>query len=369
MIIFYFVSVLLAFIYIFIITHILTAWQEIEEWTVSPAFKPDTSITVVIPFRNEEDVLGQCLTSILRCNYPKDQLEIIAVNDHSEDNFMDVIPNGVKLIHSKSPGKKQAITKGVSEANGKLIITTDADCIVHKDWIKTIASYYEYTKKRLIVGMVELEGHENILESFQIMETCGTMGLHAAGIHNKTHYLANGANLIFEKSVFETLNPYADNANIASGDDVFFVNHVGQSAPDQIGFLKALPTIVVTKAERTWMNLWHQRKRWATKTSKFSRGIYTWFTAAIWLLSASILLNIILIPFFGSITLFILLMQLLIKGIMDYLYLYNLCSYFNKEKVLKYFIPSSLIQTLYIFIAGIFAMSAGKYKWKGRTVT
>ncbi len=365
-IVFYFFSVLLAFLYIFVITHILTAWQEIEEWEVSPGFRPDTKVSVVVPFRNEEGTLGQCLQSVLRATYPKKNLQIIAVDDHSNDRSLDRIPDAIEVISNEGSGKKEAIRQALRMAKGDLIVTLDADCIVNTDWLISLTSYYEYTDKRMIVGMVSLEAKENVLEYFQVMDTCGVMGLHGAGIHNKTHFLANGANLAFEKSLYDELMPYEDNLDVASGDDVFFVDKVGRKHTQSIGFLKSKSSVVSTSAENTWSSLWQQRKRWASKNNRFSRGIYKAIPATIWLLSCSIILNILLIPLTAGLSLFVLLMQVLIKGAMDFLYLQNMTAYFKKQAVLKYFIPALLIQTFYIFIAGLWAMGGGSYTWKGR---
>ena len=366
----YFVSILIAFIYIFIITHILTAWNEIEEWSVSDSFKPDISFSIIVPYRNEARNIVACVESLLSSNYPKSKFEIILVNDHSEDNSEAILgqffSDKLELLSlTNESGKKAAISKGVTHASNKLIVTIDADCTVPKDWLRQISSYYTYTKKAMIVGMVALDGKKSVLEFFQIMDTCGVMGLHGAGIHNKTHFLANGANLIFEKSLFEKMNPYEDD-QYASGDDVFFVNKVAAECPESIGFLKCKQAIVDTAAEDSWTSLWKQRKRWATKNTAFSEGLYKWMTGAIWLLSLSIIVNILFIPFTGAFSLFVALTQLLIKGIMDFLYLQNMCNYFEKSKVLKYFIPSFLVQTIYIFVIGVVAISGGTHEWKGR---
>lgn len=366
----YFVSIFIAFLYIFLITHILTTWNEIEEWRVDDSFKPDTKISVIIPFRNEAENIKNCIESVLACRYPKALLEVILINDHSDDKGEFIIgqfyaDQVVLLSLDETIGKKAAIAKGVAHASHPLIVTTDADCMVQRDWLRNIASYYEYTKHSMIVGMVSLSGPETTLSSFQIMDTCGTMGLHGAGIHNNTHFLANGANFIFEKELFENTKPFLDDQH-ASGDDVFFVNIVADKAPESISFLKNRRTVVETKTEETWSQLWKQRKRWATKNSSFSKGIYKWLTAAIWLLSLSIIVNIILIPFTGAFSLFVVLTQLLIKGAMDFLYLQNMCKYFDKSKVLKRFIPAFLLQTLYIFVLGLVALWGGKHEWKGR---
>lgn len=374
MILLYFFSILFAFLYIFIITHLLTAWNEIEEWQCDEQFKPETHLSIVIPFRNEAAHLKSCIEHVLHNQYPKKLFEIIAVNDHSSDDGVDQILNiersNLKIIHlSDVPlmeGKKAAIARGVKEASGKLIITLDADCTVDRNWLRSIVSYYEYHQKKMVVGMVSLDGKRNVLEYSQIMDTCGTMGLHAAGIHNRTHFLANGANFIFERALFNELQPHEQNKEFASGDDVFFVNQVAAIDSDKIGFLKAKPSVVHSSAIQSWSALWQQRKRWAGKHSSYAKGIYKWMTASIWLLCFSIILNIVLIPITGGLSFLIAVSQLLIKGIMDYLYLQNICTYFDQRKVLRLFIPAFFVQTFYLFIIGIVAMTGSEFEWKGR---
>ncbi|MFW5701669.1 MAG: glycosyltransferase, partial [Bacteroidota bacterium] len=48
-------------------------------------------VTVLVPARNEEDKIARCLDSLTRINYPEDKLEIIIVNDRSEDRTSDII--------------------------------------------------------------------------------------------------------------------------------------------------------------------------------------------------------------------------------------------------------------------------------------
>ncbi len=379
MVFIYSLSLIVAFIYIFIISHLFTTWREIEEWSTDDHFQPETKVSIIIPFRNEEARIQQCIASVLSNRYPKQLYEVIAINDHSDDNSAEIVKaiaaKNLKYFSLKDAtsnsalkGKKEALKFGISKAEGKLIITLDGDCIVGKLWLRQLVSYYEYSKLPIIVGMVSLIGENNVLESFQIMDTCGTMGLHAAGIHNRTHFLANGANLIFEKKLFEEIDPYKENMNFASGDDVFFVNKVAAQNPHNIGFLKSKESIVETYCLKNWQSLWNQRKRWASKSSAFSGGLYKWITGIIWLLSLTLSLNLLLIPFSSFTTVYIIAIQLLIISIVNYVYLKNMTHYFGKSESLRFFLPGLLMHLLYILIGGFIAMIGGKYSWKGRRV-
>lgn len=342
------------------------------EWEQDESFSPETYFSIIIPFRNEAPNLERLIKSILQNQYPKSMYEIICVDDHSTDISASIIQglhsSQVRLI-SNGPdqkGKKNAIQNGIDEAKYPVIITIDADCTTPKQWLRTIASFYEYQKYRMIVGMVALEGKKSNLHSFQILDTAGVMGLHAYGIKSRSFYLANGANLIFEKSLFLETNPYAGNENHASGDDVFFAMKVGNDHPSDVGFLKSKKATVSTKAENSWKNLYNQRKRWATKSKSISNANYSRMAGTFWFLSLTIVINLLIAPLTAGVSLFIALTQLLIKGSMDFLYLNNMARYFGKEKSLKRFIPAFLIQTVYVLVAGFLALTGGKFTWKER---
>ncbi len=375
MIVLYFASILFAFIYIFIITHFLTSWNEIEEWTVDENFKPETKVSIIIPYRNEAYCIKDCLTSVIVNEYPKGLYEVIPVNDHSTDSSEAIVASffnkNVKPIAlSEKTGKKNAIDAGIRFAEGNLIVTLDADCKVEKTWLRNLVSFYEFHKSNVIVGLVDLEGDKNPLEYFQVLDTCGTMAIHATGIKNKTFYLGNGANLAFEKQWYHENLPYLENSDLSSGDDIFLINKAASHDPESVSFLKNVSSVVHTKALKSWGALFNQRKRWATKHNKYAKGSYQMISASIWLLCVSILINLVLIPFTGTLSLFIALTQLFIKAIMDYLFLVNMTAYFGKSEKMKLFFPTFFIHIGYIIVAGLLAIVGKReYEWKGREVT
>ena len=72
-------------------------------------------VTVIVPARNEENNLATCLGALLKCNYPKNLVEIIVVNDHSIDTTNYIAKTiGVKVLDlpQDKHGKKEAISHG-----------------------------------------------------------------------------------------------------------------------------------------------------------------------------------------------------------------------------------------------------------------
>ena len=132
---------------------------------------PQTNISVIIAVRNEENNIKPLLDSLCLQSYPTDLFEIIIVDDHSEDdtwNLLNNYPAGNRRISfikladhinkedSIVSHKKKAIETGISQATGTLIVTTDADCLFHPDWLLTIARFYETHSAKFIAAPVKI---------------------------------------------------------------------------------------------------------------------------------------------------------------------------------------------------------------------
>src|SRR5205085_810847 len=100
-------------------------------------------VTIVVPARNEEECIEQCLTSLLSQNYSN--YEIIAVDDRSTDRTGEIMDrlaganktaSELKVIHlSELPagwlGKTHAMWMAAEEGSGEWILFTDGDIVFH----------------------------------------------------------------------------------------------------------------------------------------------------------------------------------------------------------------------------------------------
>ncbi|MDD2852250.1 MAG: glycosyltransferase [Desulfuromonadaceae bacterium] len=94
-------------------------------------------VSVIIPAFNEDRYIGECLSSVISLEYPKDKLEIIVVDNGSTDNTNSIARGyPVKLI--EKPGVKVGAVRnaGFAESTGEILAFTDADCIVPKQWLE-----------------------------------------------------------------------------------------------------------------------------------------------------------------------------------------------------------------------------------------
>ena len=94
------------------------------------------AVSIVVPAKNEERYISQCLQSLRNLNYPQKKYEIFVVDNGSEDNTKKISEEyGVNLL-SKQNGTIASVRNfGAAKSHGEIIAFLDADCVVHPNWI------------------------------------------------------------------------------------------------------------------------------------------------------------------------------------------------------------------------------------------
>jgi len=103
-------------------------------------------ISVIVPAKDEENVIERCLQSLININYPRERMEIIVVDGSSDSTTkickkFELENQGlIKVIKENNPhGKPSALNLGLKHATGEVIAVFDADSIVDKDcFVKAI---------------------------------------------------------------------------------------------------------------------------------------------------------------------------------------------------------------------------------------
>ncbi|MBC7487106.1 MAG: glycosyltransferase, partial [Cytophagaceae bacterium] len=158
------ILLLMALIYTSWMIYLLRGWYAIRVTSLTAAI-PTQGITIVIAFRNEAHRIDQLLRALSKQDYPTALLEVILVNDHSEDLFEPTLESfssfpfslRVLALGDGKFGKKQAIAYGVSQASHPWILTTDADCTAGKNWAKGMMQHAEASGARFVFGPVAFE--------------------------------------------------------------------------------------------------------------------------------------------------------------------------------------------------------------------
>ncbi len=379
-------------LYALLILYYWKSWVSIADFRFQISdVKPSTKITVIIPARNEEENIAACLDSIYNQTYPKDLFEVLVVDDHSTDNTLAIVNSyadkNVKLISLKdfvtdelNSYKKKAIEIAIAQSTGELIVTTDADCSVKKNWLLAIAAFYEAYQPQFIAAPVSIDCSNKFIEFFQALDFMTLQGITGASVHKKIHSMCNGANLAYTKKAFEEVNGFTGVDHIASGDDMLLMHKIYKLYPDKVMFLKSKEAIVQTAPVNSVKEFFNQRIRWASKADKYDDKRIFAVLLLVYLVNLLLLVlpfaaifiktafSINLYPFtmvFTVLELWIFL--LIIKTIAELIFLMPVSTFFGKRKMLWLFPLMQPFHILYTVIAGWLG-KFGSYSWKERKV-
>jgi len=361
--------------YVLLLAYMLRGWLRIPVFGRSE--RPvSTKVSVVIAARNEAENIPRTLDCLIAQDFPRELMEIIVVDDHSTDETASVVASyadrGVKLIRldesdKHNSYKKLAISRAIAQAAGEIIVTTDADCRMGKKWLATVIGFFEETDAFLVSSPVLYSEEKSRFERLQALEFLCLIGLGAAGIGNGRPTTCNGANLAYRKAVFLEMDGFVGIDNLASGDDELFLHKVAERYPDRVRFCKSRQAVVFTDAKPTLAAFISQRRRWASKSTKYKDRKVVALGLTVWLFNAAFLL--------GSVCFLAILPKLNaaflsafgLKMAAECLFALPLCHFSHRRDLLRYLPLLSLAHPLYLVYIGL-AGNIGKYDWKGRKV-
>mgnify|MGYP003582465064 FL=1 len=357
----------------FVVITFIIGWIRIKPYLKSSK-QPSTIVSIIIAARNEEDKIAKTIDDVLAQSYPEELFEVIIIDDHSTDRTAEIVRSyeGVQLIQlneekALNSYKKMAIQTAIGHAKGDLIITTDADCRMGTEWLATIVNYYEATGCKMISSPVAYFEEKSFFERAQALEFAYLIGLGASTIGNKNPSTCNGANLAYEKKAFFEVGGFKGIDDLASGDDELLLHKMSAIYGDKIGFLKNKDAVVYTHAKETLGEFIQQRKRWASKSTRYKDKSVIILGVSVWLFNLSIIVNALLAIFFPASTLPFLIFQLAAKLVFEFVFLNNMMDFFKRKNLLWWLPVLNVLHIIYIVYIGI-AGNSGKYNWKGRMV-
>lgn len=138
-----FVVVFKVLFLIYLFTHYLK-YKPIK--SVNDATLP--TLTVIVPAYNEGRFVFDTLNSIAQSNYPKDKIQLIAIDDGSKDDTWQWMTKAKEQLgdfisiyqQPKNQGKRYALYRGFNLATGDVFVTIDSDSIIDKDTLRNLVT-------------------------------------------------------------------------------------------------------------------------------------------------------------------------------------------------------------------------------------
>lgn len=177
---------LIALILIYVVRHFVFAMNRLagrQRLYYNDVITSDMkSVTVVVPMHNEERVLSYVLDALLACEYDREKLEIIPVNDNSTDQTRELLDayhekyEFIRPLHrdSKERGKPAGLNDAIKIAKGEIIIVFDADYRPARDMLKQLALAFEDPEVGAVMGrVIPYNTNKNVLTRLINLERSG----------------------------------------------------------------------------------------------------------------------------------------------------------------------------------------------------
>jgi cellulose synthase/poly-beta-1,6-N-acetylglucosamine synthase-like glycosyltransferase len=221
------------------------------------SFEP--KISVIIPAYNEEKCIEQCIESVLRADYPKEKLEIIVIDDGSEDGTYEKAKKyekeGVRVYRKKNSGKADTLNFGIKLAKGGIIAPLDADSYIMPYSIRRMLAHFD-ENTMAVASAVKVRGARNLLEEIQRIEYLFALFSRTLAKFFDGIQVTPGPFSMFRKEVFEKIGGF-DTKSLVEDQEIAL-----RMQKHNYRISCSIDTDVYTEIPGTFRALMKQRTRW-----------------------------------------------------------------------------------------------------------
>jgi glycosyltransferase involved in cell wall biosynthesis len=164
---------------------------------------PEVEVSVIVPVRNAESTIRQCVSSVL-CQNDAPHYEVIVVDNGSTDSTPDLLRDfgdRIKIVNETQRGSYCARNTGITNAAGAVLLFTDSDCVVSANWIRSMYDSLQKGNAKLVSGPVRGLDHSSAFLRY-CSEFCHTQEKYARKLVAATANMGGKRDAIIEHGGF-----------------------------------------------------------------------------------------------------------------------------------------------------------------------
>lgn len=201
----------------------------------------EPTVSVLLPVFHEGAHVRKTIDSIFAADYPKDKLQVIAVDDCSTDDSYEHVKAaqadypGRLLIgrNEVNSGKHMTLTHAFKQSSGEVVICIDSDCIFKEDVVRELVACFGDKEVGAVGGHVGVTNvNRNVLTRVQALVYFMTfqVGKMAQTLQGKV-FCISGCLFAVRRHIFEEVEQDVVNRNwyglkIRDGEDRFMTHMI-----------------------------------------------------------------------------------------------------------------------------------------------
>src|SRR5437867_184126 len=184
------------------------------------------NVSILIPVKNEEKVIGRLLDAVTRLDYPRENLEAVVVEDGSVDRTLEICREyasrfpWVKIFHrNTSRGKGDALNFAFQQSTGEIIATFDADDVPEVQSIRKALRYFNRPEVGAVHGFHRtLNLKESVIARLAAYETFLYRLANDGKYALRLFVTFSGSNTFFRRSALERVGLWDSNSLVEDAE-------------------------------------------------------------------------------------------------------------------------------------------------------
>ncbi len=181
-------------------------------------------VSVIIPVRNRPAEITACLRSLTCLDYPADKMEIIVVDDASEDATSEAVARFPKVRLLRMQQHRQASfcrNRAAEIARGDILGFIDSDCLADPSWLKELVPAFRDNSLGALGGRVDGAFDDNGLDRYEKVKSALKIGSWFKRSDQTEHFFyVPTCNFLVRKDAYIKLNGFRESLHV--GEDVDF---------------------------------------------------------------------------------------------------------------------------------------------------
>jgi len=226
-------------------------------------FSKSYFVSIIVPAYNEGKRIGKCIRSIMKSDYDLDKLEVIVVDDGSNDNTSEIAKQFdskiVKVFRKANAGKAAALNYGIKKCKGDIICCIDADTYFSPNVIKRAVVNFGDEEVGVVVPTLKPYKPKGLIERIQLVEyTISSFSRKILSFHDSL--AAAPACSFFRREIFEKYGGF-DEGNITEDFEMAL-----KAQSNNYRLVHLVDAVAYTDVPNTFKGLARQRIRWCYGT-------------------------------------------------------------------------------------------------------